>query len=156
MMKKVLFILVLMMAAMTVNAQTKTTQPETVALKKGSRVALIKRGERIQLPGIIGQPIWYRIILQIEEQKASLKKGGRIASLASQGATKMPASDQKKGERNAITASDLPKPVTDNIATDFVGYTIKDATKVVKGKEVTYEVVVVKEAATETLVYGTE
>jgi len=55
--------------------------------------------------------------------------------------------------RTSIMVSDLQKAITDNIAKDFVGYTIKEATKVVKGDIVKYEVVVVKGTTTETLVY---
>lgn len=53
----------------------------------------------------------------------------------------------------SILVADLQKDITDNIATDYVGYTIKEAAKVVENDIVTYEVVVVNETATETLVY---
>ena len=49
--------------------------------------------------------------------------------------------------------ADLQKTITDNIAKDYVGYTIKEATKVTENNIVTYEVVVVKNTMTETLVY---
>jgi len=55
--------------------------------------------------------------------------------------------------RTNVLVADLQKTVTDNIAKDFVGYTIKEATKVTDNGIVTYEVVVVKETTTETLVY---
>lgn len=55
--------------------------------------------------------------------------------------------------RTSILVADLQKDITDNIATDYVGYTIKEAAKVVENDIVTYEVVVVNETATETLVY---
>jgi hypothetical protein len=55
--------------------------------------------------------------------------------------------------RAAVVVADLQKPITDNIAKDFVGYTIKGATCVTENATVTYEVVVVKGTATETLVY---
>lgn len=58
--------------------------------------------------------------------------------------------------RTTVLAADLQKTITDNIATDYVGYTIKEATKVVDNNVVTYEVVVVKETTTETLVYDTD
>jgi len=58
--------------------------------------------------------------------------------------------------RTTVLAADLQKTITDNIAKDYVGYTIKEATKVVDNNVVTYEVVVVKETTTETLVYDTD
>ncbi len=58
--------------------------------------------------------------------------------------------------RTTVLAADLQKTITDNIAKDYVGYTIKEATKVVDNNIVTYEVVVVKETTTETLVYDTD
>jgi len=58
--------------------------------------------------------------------------------------------------RTTILVADLQKAITDNIETDYVGYTIKEATKVVKKDIVKYEVVVVKDDMTETLVYDNE
>jgi len=58
--------------------------------------------------------------------------------------------------RTSVLVADLQKTITDNIAKDYVGYTIKEATKVVDNNIVTYEVVVVKETTTETLVYDTD
>ena len=58
--------------------------------------------------------------------------------------------------RTAVLVVDLQKTITDNIAADYVGYTIKEATKVVDNNVVTYEVVVVKETTTETLVYDAD
>jgi hypothetical protein len=49
--------------------------------------------------------------------------------------------------------ADLQKAITDNIAKDYVGYTIKEAASVTANSVVTYEVVVVKGTTTETLVY---
>ena len=39
---------------------------------------------------------------------------------------------------------ELQKTITDNVAKDYVGFTIKEATKVVENDFVSYEVVVVK------------
>lgn len=58
--------------------------------------------------------------------------------------------------RTTILVADLQKAITDNIAADYVGYTVKEATKVVKEDVVKYEVVVVKDDETETLVYDNE
>jgi hypothetical protein len=55
--------------------------------------------------------------------------------------------------RAPVVVADLQKPITDNIAKDFVGYTIKEATCVTENATITYEVVVVKGTAAETLVY---
>lgn len=52
-----------------------------------------------------------------------------------------------------LKTADLQKDITDNIAKDFVGYTVKEATSVTANSIVTYEVVIVKGTATETLVY---
>jgi hypothetical protein len=58
-----------------------------------------------------------------------------------------------KPVKTTINVADLQKPITDNIAKDYAGYTIKGATSVTASNTVTYNVVVVKGAATETLVY---
>jgi hypothetical protein len=58
--------------------------------------------------------------------------------------------------RTTILVADLQAAITDNIAVDYVGYTISEATKVVAEEIVTYEVVVVKDDITETLVYDNE
>jgi flagellar basal body-associated protein FliL len=58
-----------------------------------------------------------------------------------------------KGVRTPVMVADLLKPITDNIAKDYVGYTIKEAESVTKNNVVTYHVVVVKDATTMTLVY---
>jgi hypothetical protein len=58
--------------------------------------------------------------------------------------------------RTTVKVADLQKAITDNIAKDFVGYTIKGATSVTENNVVTYEVVIVKGTTTETLVYDKE
>jgi flagellar basal body-associated protein FliL len=58
-----------------------------------------------------------------------------------------------KGVRTPVMVADLLKPITDNIAKDYVGYTIKEAESVTKNNVVSYHVVVVKDATTMTLVY---
>jgi curli biogenesis system outer membrane secretion channel CsgG len=86
-MKKVLFVLVLIMAALVVNAQTKAT------------------------------------------------------------------TTQAKPTVTVVKLADLPKAITDNVAKDYVGFTIKDATCTNTNNVVTYDVVIVKGTTTETLVY---
>jgi len=55
--------------------------------------------------------------------------------------------------RTVVKVANLQKAITDNIAKDYVGYTIKEATSVTANNIVTFEVVVVKGTATEVLVY---
>ncbi len=52
-----------------------------------------------------------------------------------------------------VKIADLPKPITDNIAKDFAGFNIKDATCTSANNVVTYEVNVVKGMDKETLSY---
>jgi len=42
-------------------------------------------------------------------------------------------------QRTPVKVADLQKSITDNITKDYVGFTIKDATKVVEKDVVTYE-----------------
>ena len=58
-----------------------------------------------------------------------------------------------KSTKTTVKVAELQKNITDNIAKDYVGYTIKEATSVTANGIVTYEVVVVKDTITETLVY---
>ncbi len=60
---------------------------------------------------------------------------------------------KEKPVRAVVMVADLQQAITDNIAKDFVGYTIKEAASVTLKDVVTYEVVVTKGIATETLVY---
>jgi hypothetical protein len=56
-------------------------------------------------------------------------------------------------QRTPVKVADLQKSIIDNIAKDFVGFTIKDATKVVENNVVTYDVVIAKGSTQETLLY---
>jgi hypothetical protein len=56
-------------------------------------------------------------------------------------------------QRTPVKVTDLHKAITDNIAKDFAGFTIKEATKVVTNNVTNYEVLVVKGSAQETLLY---
>jgi hypothetical protein len=60
---------------------------------------------------------------------------------------------KEKPLRAVVMVADLQKPITDNIAKDYAGYTIKEAASLTLNSVVTYEVVVVKDMTTETLVY---
>jgi hypothetical protein len=52
-----------------------------------------------------------------------------------------------------IKVADLQKAITDNIVKDFPGFIIKEATSVTKNNIMTYHVVIVKDATTQTLIY---
>jgi len=52
-----------------------------------------------------------------------------------------------------VKIADLPKAITDNVAKDYAGFTIKDATSTVTNNVLTYNVVIVNGTVTETLVY---
>ncbi len=56
-------------------------------------------------------------------------------------------------QRTPVKVADLQKSITDNIAKDYAGYTIKDATKVVENNVVTFDVVISKGNMQETLLY---
>ena len=103
-MKKILFVLVLVIAALVVNAQAKdttTTQRKSTTTTKSSTTTVTN----------------------------------------------------EKSIRTAVKVTELQKAITDNVAKDFVGFTIKGATSVTLNNTVTYEVVIVKGTTTETLVY---
>ena len=55
--------------------------------------------------------------------------------------------------RTAVKVADLQKAITDNVAKDYVGFTVKNAVKVTTNNVVTFEVVITKGTTTETLVY---
>jgi hypothetical protein len=56
-------------------------------------------------------------------------------------------------QRTPVKVTDLHKSITDNIAKDYVGFSIKEATKVVSNNVTNYEVVVAKGTTQETLLY---
>jgi hypothetical protein len=55
--------------------------------------------------------------------------------------------------RTPLKAADLPKAITDNIARNYAGFTIKEATKVTENNVVSYDVMIHKGTLSETLVY---
>ena len=55
--------------------------------------------------------------------------------------------------RTTVMVADLQKAITDNIAKDYVGFTIKEATSVTTNNTITYDIVIVKGTTIETLVY---
>ena len=58
--------------------------------------------------------------------------------------------------RTPVKPADLLKPITDNVAKDYAGYSIKEATSVKTNNAVTYEVVLFKGVESITLVYDKE
>ena len=68
-------------------------------------------------------------------------------------ATKSTTTTTAKSAPTPVKVADLPKPITDNIAKDYAGFTVKDASSVTANNATTYHVVVNKGASTETLVY---
>ena len=56
-------------------------------------------------------------------------------------------------QRTPVKVSDLQKAITDNIAKDYAGFTIKEANKVVENNVTTFEVVITKGTMQDTLVY---
>jgi hypothetical protein len=93
-MKKLLFIMVLVMSALVINAQTTTTKT-----------------------------------------------------------TKSTTTQTAKSARTPVKVADLPKAITDNVAKDYAGYTIKDASSVTANNTTTYHVNVMKGSTTKTLMY---
>lgn len=55
--------------------------------------------------------------------------------------------------RTPVKPADLLKPITDNVAKDYAGYSVKEATSVKANNTVTYEVVLFKGVESLTLVY---
>jgi hypothetical protein len=60
---------------------------------------------------------------------------------------------QTKPTTTVVKIADLPKAITDNVAKDYPGFTIKDATYTNTNNVLTYDVVIVKGTSTHTLVY---
>ena len=58
-----------------------------------------------------------------------------------------------KSTRTTVKVAELQKNITDNIAKDYAGFTIKEASSLTSKTSVTYDVVITKGAITETLVY---
>ncbi len=60
---------------------------------------------------------------------------------------------QVKPTTTVVKIADLPKAITDNVAKDYAGFTIKEASCTNTNNVLTYDVVIVKGTTTETLVY---
>jgi hypothetical protein len=60
---------------------------------------------------------------------------------------------QVKPTITVVKTADLSQAITNNVAKDYAGFTIKDATCTNTNNVLTYDVVIVNGTATETLVY---
>jgi len=56
-------------------------------------------------------------------------------------------------QRTPVKVVELQKAIIDNVAKDYVGFTIKEATQVVENNVVTFEVVITKGTTQGTLLY---
>jgi hypothetical protein len=74
-----------------------------------------------------------------------------VVAVNAQAAKTTPAT--AKPTKTTVNVADLPKSVTDNIAKDYAGFTIKEAETVTSNNVVTTQVVVIKGTVKETLVY---
>jgi hypothetical protein len=54
---------------------------------------------------------------------------------------------------SAVKVADLPKAITDNIAKEYPGYTVKEASSVTGKNGLNYQVVIMKGTETEALLY---
>jgi hypothetical protein len=63
------------------------------------------------------------------------------------------AVNAQQPQRMPVKVADLPKAISEYIAKDFAGFTMKDATKIVTNNVATYEVAVIKGTAEETLLF---
>jgi hypothetical protein len=55
--------------------------------------------------------------------------------------------------RVVVKTADLPKALTENVAKNYTGFSIKEATKVTENNVVSYDVILNRGAVSETLVY---
>lgn len=56
-------------------------------------------------------------------------------------------------QRIPIKVADLPKTLSDTISIQYIGFTIKEATKVVENNVTTYEIIIAKGSDQQTLIY---
>lgn len=68
-------------------------------------------------------------------------------------AKKAPVTETKAPVASTFKVSDLPKTVTDNIAKDYAGYTIKDASSITGKNGLEYKVAITKGTETENLLF---
>lgn len=61
--------------------------------------------------------------------------------------------NKMKSIGNTVSVSSLPKAITESIAKEYPGYTVKEATSELENNAMNYHVVVTNGTTTETLVY---
>lgn len=61
---------------------------------------------------------------------------------------------EMKSKMTTVKVAELPKTITDNIARDYVGFTVKEASSALGNEGLQYHVLVSKGTETETLVYN--
>jgi hypothetical protein len=76
-----------------------------------------------------------------------------MSVLAVNAQTTKTTATKAKSTRTIVKVADLQKPITDNVAKDYAGFTIKEASSSTANNVITYHVVVVKGTDTENLVY---
>jgi hypothetical protein len=76
-----------------------------------------------------------------------------MSVLAVNAQTSKTAGTKTKSTHAVVQVADLPKAITDNIAKDYAGFTIKSASSVTANNALTYHVAVAKGTTSETLVY---
>jgi hypothetical protein len=76
-----------------------------------------------------------------------------MAVVAVNAQTTKTTTTKAKTTHTPVQVADLPKAITDNVAKDYVGFTIKEASSATKNDVLTYQVVITKGKTTETLVY---
>ena len=63
---------------------------------------------------------------------------------------------QVKPTLTVVKTADLPTAITDNVAKEYAGFTIKEATQTKTNNVLTYNVVIINGTTTETLVYDND
>lgn len=56
-------------------------------------------------------------------------------------------------QRTPVKVTDLPKGITEYVTKDYVGYSVKDAIKIVTNNVITYETIITKGSSQETLLF---
>jgi hypothetical protein len=76
-----------------------------------------------------------------------------MSVMAVSGQTGKTSGTKAKATHTTVKVTDLQKSITDNIAKDYAGFTIKEASSVTANNVETYHVIITKGGTTETLVY---
>ena len=76
-----------------------------------------------------------------------------LSVLAVNGQADTTHSKMKSMQTTTFKVGDLPKAITDNIAKDYPGYAVKEASTEMVNNALNYKVVVTKGTASETLIY---